>query len=122
MAAFKNMLGKKAIGTIGYIIYEVAEKPVVFITYININLKMQIEKKNGEMIPYECEPLPTDLPPGKEKMSVVYLPGSALNAYMMLVQTHLNTVLTKVKHSVPTSDQLKEILPKVNLPAGEKPK
>ncbi|XP_013924602.1 PREDICTED: BPI fold-containing family B member 6 [Thamnophis sirtalis] len=72
---------------------------------------IKIQKKNGEMVPFECEPLPDDLPPCKEKMSAVYMPASALNAVLALVHPLFNTALTKVKGAAPTSDELKKILP-----------
>ncbi|XP_058032707.1 BPI fold-containing family B member 6-like [Ahaetulla prasina] len=120
MEAFEAMMGKKPLGTIGYIVYEVSEKPLVETTCININVRITIEKKNGEAVQSECDPLPDNLPPTKEKMSAIYLSAGALNAVMILVQPHLNIVLTKVKGSIPTSDQLKKILPKAGLPAGKK--
>ncbi|KAG8131410.1 hypothetical protein E2320_009347 [Naja naja] len=95
--AFEQMMAKKPIGPSGYISYDVAKKPLAHTTYLNIDLTVKIEKKNGEIIQSACDPLPDNLPPRKEEMSVVYLPASALNAVFMLTQPQLNTVLTKVK-------------------------
>uniref|UniRef100_A0A8C5SP28 Lipid-binding serum glycoprotein N-terminal domain-containing protein n=1 Tax=Laticauda laticaudata TaxID=8630 RepID=A0A8C5SP28_LATLA len=119
---FEEMMAKKPIGTSGYISYEVAEKPLVHPSYMNIDLKVKIERKNGKTIQNNCDPLPNNLPPRKKGMSVVYLPASALNALFILLKPQLNIVLTKVKGSVPTSDKLKNMVPNVGLPAGKKMK
>ncbi|KAM3839340.1 BPI fold-containing family B member 6-like [Vipera latastei] len=119
-ASFKTILGKKPIWNIGFIQLKVSEKPVVVSTHISINLKIIVEKKNGEVIPFECDPLPDNLPAKEGKTVAFYLPASALHALMILYQPHLNTPLTKVKGSVPTSDHLKKMLPGAGLPAGKK--
>ncbi|XP_039174832.1 BPI fold-containing family B member 6-like [Crotalus tigris] len=118
--SFYKILAKKPIGNIGYIVYEVAEKPVVYATHISFILKIKIEKKNGEAIPFKCDPLPDDLPTKEGKTASFFLPSSAIDALMILYQEHLITLLTKVKGSVPTSDQLRKMLPGAGLPAGKK--
>ncbi|KAK9404870.1 BPI fold-containing family B member 6-like [Crotalus adamanteus] len=112
--SFYKILGKKPIGNIGYIVYEVAEKPVVCATDVSLILKIKIEKKNGEAIPFECDPLPDDLPTKEGKTASFFLPSSAIDALMILYQEHLKTLVTKVKGSVPTSDQLRKMLPGVH--------
>ncbi|XP_039224138.1 BPI fold-containing family B member 6-like [Crotalus tigris] len=118
--SFDKILAKKPIGNIGYIVYEVAEKPVVCATDVSLILKIKIEKKNGEAIPFECDPLPDDLPTKEGKTASFFLPSSAIDALMILYQEHLITLLTKVKGSVPTSNQLRKMLPDAGLPAGKK--
>nr|CAO79917.1 bactericidal/permeability-increasing protein-like 3 [Deinagkistrodon acutus] len=118
--SFHTILAKKPIGSIGYIVYKVAEKPIVYTTHISLILKIQIEKKNGEPIQSECDPLPSDLPTKEGKSAAVFLPTQTVHTLMALYQEHLKTPVTKVKGSVPTSDQLKKMLPGAGLPAGKK--
>ncbi|XP_070600365.1 BPI fold-containing family B member 6-like [Erythrolamprus reginae] len=120
MVAFQIMLGKKAIGIIGFIVYEVAEKPDVQLTFIHISIKITIQNKKGERKAFDYDQLPDKLPPSKDKMCAVYIPATAVSSVIDLMKPHLNTVVPKVKGAVPTSDQLKKLLPKAGLPAGKK--
>ncbi|XP_060548694.1 BPI fold-containing family B member 6-like [Pantherophis guttatus] len=116
------MFEKKSFGDSSTMWYEVVEEPGIFPDYNLIQLKVKFQPNNGEVIEVTPDPVPEDLPPKEEGKNAVYIPVSVINVAMTLMDGSFNSVIAEIEGSAPTTDQLKEILPDADLPAGKEMK
>ncbi|XP_039224145.1 BPI fold-containing family B member 6-like [Crotalus tigris] len=115
----EHMFEKKSFGENRTMWYEVVEDPEVFPDYKLIQLKAKFQSSNGEIIEATPDPVPEGLPPKEEGKNAVYLPVAIINVAVTLMDGLFNSVITEIEGSTPTTDQLKEILPDADLPAGK---
>ncbi|XP_070600364.1 BPI fold-containing family B member 6-like [Erythrolamprus reginae] len=118
----ETMFEKKHFGDNSTVCYEVVEEPGVFPDYNLIPLKVKFQPSNGQVIEVPPDPVPEDLPSKEEGKNAVYIPVSVINVAMTLTDGLFNSVIAQIEGSAPMTDQLKEILPDADLPAGKEMK